>query len=303
MQRYCYRDFLMMWCFRKNNPERRFVHTVSAHNNLLAGTSGNGFSLVETTVALIILAMVSSTVLVVINKCIASAADWRLRMQAFEVAGENMEQLLSQKTVEEQVSYGISEKYPAVEFETTVEPFYEPVSNMLWVRAVCTGGYYDSQGQQQQVELRRWLTGINETQLRQIITKRQQQYDSQVIETIEAAVEYAGVDAGTLQQWVDNGMLVTQQGGFVRSELDLFKQYQGQPESEVVRRYRDSHQDSQQTPGSQQQPSDQQQQQQQQPQQQPDSAKSPQKKYHGYTMEELDRMSIKQLMEIFLSGD
>ncbi len=43
------------------------------------------FSLVEATTSLIILAFISSSVLVVINRCVAATADSVLRMQAFGV--------------------------------------------------------------------------------------------------------------------------------------------------------------------------------------------------------------------------
>ncbi|MFA5252310.1 MAG: type II secretion system protein, partial [Phycisphaerae bacterium] len=75
------------------------------------------FSLVEVMTALIILALISSSVLVVINRCMASAADSSLRMQAFEVARDNMETLLSRDEVEETVEYGSSDKYPEIKWQ------------------------------------------------------------------------------------------------------------------------------------------------------------------------------------------
>ena len=54
----------------------------------------SGFSLVEITTSLIILALVCSSVLAVINRCLRSTADITSRMQAFEVTRENMENLL-----------------------------------------------------------------------------------------------------------------------------------------------------------------------------------------------------------------
>src|SRR4030042_1740904 len=84
------------------------------------------FSLVETATALIILALISSSVLVVVNRCMASAADLEMRMRAFEVARDNMETLLSKDSIGEMVEYGISVKYPEIQWQTTVEIFYEP---------------------------------------------------------------------------------------------------------------------------------------------------------------------------------
>ena len=53
------------------------------------------FTLVEVMMALSILALISSSVLVVIDRCVVSGADSALRMQAFEVARANMESRLT----------------------------------------------------------------------------------------------------------------------------------------------------------------------------------------------------------------
>ena len=110
--------------------------------------SAPAFSLVEAVTALIILALISSSVLVVINRCMASAADSALRMQAFEVARDNMETLLSKDSVNEMVEYGSSDKHPEIKWQTTVEMFYEPAAMEqmqmadAWPDVVvgCTGG-------------------------------------------------------------------------------------------------------------------------------------------------------------------
>ncbi|MDD5326255.1 MAG: hypothetical protein PHY02_00390 [Phycisphaerae bacterium] len=131
------------------------------------------FSLVEAVTALIILALISSSVLVVINRCMASAADSVVRMQAFEVARDNMEALLSKDAVEETTEYGTSDKYPQVQWETTVEAFYEPAEEQIWVQAVCSAEYPDSQGQTQSLELTHWLTALTKDQLIQMIEDKQ----------------------------------------------------------------------------------------------------------------------------------
>lgn len=106
------------------------------------------FSLVEVMVALAILALISSSVLVVIDRCIASAADSALRMKAFEIARENMEQLLASASVKESVEYGISENYPDIGWQTVVETFYEPLTARMWIRGVCSAQYNDPNGQE-----------------------------------------------------------------------------------------------------------------------------------------------------------
>ena len=55
----------------------------SKKNLLSALPKYKGFSLPEVVAALIILGLVSSSVLVVINRCMVSAANSALRMQAF----------------------------------------------------------------------------------------------------------------------------------------------------------------------------------------------------------------------------
>ena len=133
------------------------------------------FSLVEAVTALIILALVSSSVMVVVNRCMASAADSELRMQAFEVARDNMETLLSKGTVEEMVEYGSSDKYPEIQWQTTVELFYDPTFEQtpIWVKGICSAEYADTAGQTQTVELTQWLTGLTREQLIGMIRQEQ----------------------------------------------------------------------------------------------------------------------------------
>ena len=104
------------------------------------------FSLVEVLTALAILALISSSVLVVINRGVASAADSALRIQAFEVARENMEKLLASTSLEENVEYGESNKYPEISWTTVVETFYEPITSRMWVRGICSAEYRDTEG-------------------------------------------------------------------------------------------------------------------------------------------------------------
>jgi hypothetical protein len=133
------------------------------------------FSLVEVVTALIILAFISFSVLVVINRCMASAADSELRMQAFEVARDNMETLLSKDSVEEMVEYGSSVKYPEIKWQTTVEMFYEPEASeqmQVWVRGVCSAEYTDAAGEVQTIELTHWLTGLTKEQLIEMLKQK-----------------------------------------------------------------------------------------------------------------------------------
>jgi type II secretory pathway pseudopilin PulG len=194
------------------------------------------FTLVEVLVALDILALVTLSVLVVIDRCVASAADSALRMHAFETARENMEKLLASNSVKETAEYGNSEKYPDVSWQTVVETFYEPISNRMWVRAVCSAEYEDTQGEAQTIELTHWLTDVTKEQLLKIMKQEEEQDEQfladQIIETIEEAAEYAGVDEETIEKWLDDGMLTTEDGSFIKNNLDIYKRSNGEPTEE-----------------------------------------------------------------------
>ncbi len=192
------------------------------------------FSLVEVLTALAILALMSSSVLVVIDRCVASAGDSALRMQAFEVARENMEKLLASTSLQENVEYGESNKYHEISWTTVVETFYEPISSRMWVRGICSAEYTDTEGQEQTVELTHWLAGLTKEQLLEITTREGEegQLTAQLIGTIEGAAEYAGVDVQTIERWLDNGMLTTKDGSFVGMNLDIYLRSGGNPSPE-----------------------------------------------------------------------
>lgn len=193
----------------------------------------NAFTFVEVLTALTILALFSSSVLVVINRCITSSADFTLRMQAFEVARENMEALLARDSVEESVEYGNSEKYTEIAWQTVVETFYEPITATMWLRGMCSAEYTDATGQKQTVELTHWLTGLTREQLMQIMNQQDEELiTAQLLESVEEAAEYAGVSEETIEQWLNSGMRTTEDGSFIKSNLDLYKRTDGNPSTE-----------------------------------------------------------------------
>jgi prepilin-type N-terminal cleavage/methylation domain-containing protein len=194
------------------------------------------FSLLEVLTALGILALISSSVLIVINRCVISATDSTLQMQAFEVARENMETLLSEDSVQETVEYGTSDKYPAIQWQTVVETFYEPISASMWLRGICTAEYTDASGQNQKVGLTHWLTGLTKEQLMQIMNQQDEEsFNAQLLETVEDAAESAGVDSNVIEQWLNDGMLTTDDGLFIKSNIDLYKRTNGNPSPEEKR--------------------------------------------------------------------
>ena len=198
---------------------------------------GKAFSLIETVAALAILALVSSSVLVVVERCTAAMVDSELRMQAFEVARENMEKLLVLDSVGDMLEYGSSERYHDIEWQTVVESFYEPVTARMWVRAICSAEYTDTDNQLQTVELTHWLTSLTKKQVMEVIKQRERErMANMVFGTIQAAAEYLGVDEATVNQWVDDGMRTTADGSFVKGELDLYSETDGNPTMEDRRR-------------------------------------------------------------------
>jgi type II secretory pathway component PulJ len=206
-----------------------------AHKNF--GKRNHGFTLMEALAATAILTFVASSVWVVIDRCVTSTANSKIKMQAFEVARENLETILAQESVTEIVENGNSERYPGIEWETIIETFYEPINSQMWLRAVCTAVYYDTNGQQQSIELEHWLTGLSKDQLLQTLMDEgdnMEDLSSLLIETIEDAAEYAGVDTETIEEWLKKGMKTTEDDYFVTTNLELFKRNNGSPSDEDI---------------------------------------------------------------------
>ncbi len=134
-----------------------------------------GFTLLEVATALVILGTICSSVLVVMSRALSATIDLRKRMQAFEIARENMETLLARVNVSDMTDFGVHPLYSDVEWETTIEPFYEPITNKLWIQAVCTATYVDSHEEKQTLTLTHWLTGLSERQAKQILDQQERE--------------------------------------------------------------------------------------------------------------------------------
>jgi hypothetical protein len=134
----------------------------------------------------------------------------------------------------ENAEYGESEIYPEITWQTVVETFYEPINSRMWLRGVCSAEYIDSEGQEQTVELTHWLTDLTKNQLLDVMSREDEegQLAAQLIGTIEEAAEYAGVDVETIEGWLENGLLKTGNGSFVRMNLDIYQINNGQPSEE-----------------------------------------------------------------------
>ncbi|MBM4029713.1 MAG: type II secretion system protein [Planctomycetes bacterium] len=190
-----------------------------------------GFSLLEVLASLAILGLTCSSVFVVIDRCLAQASNSALRLEAFELARENLERILVSDTVEETVDYGTSDKYPDLSWQTVVEGFPEPLNGGMWVRAVCSAQYIDSTGETQTVELVHWLAPLTDQQAGQLIGQQdlEKLKGEQLIRTDEEAAKYARVDAGTISRWLREGLVKTGDGMFLRYNLDVFIQAKGSP--------------------------------------------------------------------------
>jgi prepilin-type N-terminal cleavage/methylation domain-containing protein len=193
-----------------------------------------GFSLAEVLAALVILTLVSSSVLLVIHNNASAASDLTIRMRAFEIARENMEKLLALNTVSENIEYGVSEIYPDIQWQTTVEAFREPIYSKTWIQAICSAEYLDTKGQTQTVELTHWITQLTDQQAKMLNEYKKQQENSllqsgQIIQDIAEAAAYVGVDVDTIRQWQANGMRMTKEGYYLVDELELYEWTNGNP--------------------------------------------------------------------------
>jgi type II secretory pathway pseudopilin PulG len=183
-----------MKCFSKKSnvsfvsrPALRIVESRSGaqRRGAIRDTKENAFTMAETVAALVILAFVSSSVLVVINRYMASAVDSVMRMQAFEVARKNMEELLTSDLVEESVEYGNSERYPDIQWETVVESFSEPLTTKMWIQAICSAEYTDSEGEVRKIELTHWLTDLTKAQMAQILARQEEEQEQLADEMLD----------------------------------------------------------------------------------------------------------------------
>jgi prepilin-type N-terminal cleavage/methylation domain-containing protein len=139
-------------------------------------SSRRGFTVIEVVVALIVIALICSSVMLVMKHSMVALGESRLRMEAFEIARENMENLLMAGSVEEMDDYGVSDKNPNIEWETIVEPFSE-AGNKMWVQAICSATYPDANGQPKTVELTHWLTDVPDSVMQQIMKDQEELSD------------------------------------------------------------------------------------------------------------------------------
>ncbi len=210
------------------------ANSLSTRRQTTRSVRAGAFTLLEVITSLAILALASSSVLLVIQRCMATAANSAFHTVAFEMARENMEMLLASETLSEQVEYGTSDRYPNITWRTVVEAFSEPVAGQMWLRAVCSAEYTDPTGETQTVELVHWITTLTDQQAEELLDDEDLEAlaAEQLLDTLEDAAEYAGVDADTIGQWMENGLLTTADGAFIRHNLDIYVRSRGNPTDE-----------------------------------------------------------------------
>jgi prepilin-type N-terminal cleavage/methylation domain-containing protein len=188
-----------------------------------------GFSLIEVTTALAILAVICSSVMVAMNRLMDTADDVTMKMRAFTVARENLEQVLVLPSAGEMTEYGTSTKYPMINWETTVETFAAPIMDKTWSRVICRAEYEDIEGQMQTVELTHWLSELTDAQLQAQDESGDALDPNELCFSKEEAAEYAGVPHEIIDVWLGQGMVQADDGSFIKKNLDLFKTTNGDP--------------------------------------------------------------------------
>lgn len=184
----------------------------------------SGFTVTEVMAALVLLVFICTGSLVVISRCVKEAGESKLRMAAFEIARDNLEGLMSLVFVEQGIEYGVSEKYPQVRWQLSVENFTEPEKQKIWIQAVSTAEYEDSENQTQTIELVYWLTDISDQDAKKL--REIEGAQNQMPMGIAEAARYAGVDEETIKEWIDNGLELTPDG-ISKDQLDQFKNNKG----------------------------------------------------------------------------
>jgi hypothetical protein len=91
--------------------------------------------------------------------------------------------------------FGDSEQNPEIEWQTLVEPFYEPVTDQMWIRAVCSAGFDDSKGEYESIELEHWITNLTAAQIKQILA--QQELESEWMDLLKSG-EYSDIQETTI---------------------------------------------------------------------------------------------------------
>ena len=136
-----------------------------------------GFTLIEAIAALAIVGFVCGTVVIVINNCLDAMTDYQSRLRAIDAARENIELVLANETLPEFSESGISELYPDIQWTRGVEVATFPASGKFWLRAFSSAGFYNTDGQLEEIEFENWLTPLSPQQERLVREDRKKEQD------------------------------------------------------------------------------------------------------------------------------
>jgi hypothetical protein len=160
-----------------------------------------------------LLGIIIGSVMTLMNRYVEAVMDMQLREQAFEIARGNMETLLAESKLSDTSEYGTSETYPDIEWDTVVEPFYEPVTNQMWIRAVCSAEFKDTKGEFQNIELEHWIINLTAAQVKQILAQQEieQEYMdllnggklTDIQKTTLAFLEQEGLDVDAYKRFLE----------------------------------------------------------------------------------------------------
>ena len=179
-----------------------------------------GFTLLEMTGTIFIIALITTSVVMVMNNCIEATTNYKLKAIAYRVARDNMEKMLNTKKLAESAEFGICELNPDIQWETVVEVFNEPINSNMWLQAKSAASYTDTDGQIQTVEFTQWVTGLTGAQQKLIENQRKREqefldeYDQNPFgDDADGLLEYAEFleDAGNMERAITTAQeLITQ---------------------------------------------------------------------------------------------
>ena len=190
------------------------------------------FTLIEVVTAMAILGIICAGVMTAVSKAVDSGAQTVMKLSAFEVARENMEKLLTEPSVGQKVEYGVSEKYPAINWETNVESFFEPITSRMWIQATCSATYLDDQGVEQSVELTHWITNVSKEQVAQLMKEEEKNRLEDLTEE-----EIADLSEEELAELEAEAESVTPENEIVDeySPEDFDKRFAGKSDEEIIK--------------------------------------------------------------------
>ena len=149
-----------------------------SNNNPFAKRSCTaGFTLIEVVASIAILSIIATSAIVVMNNCIESAIDVRKKVLAFKLARENMETLLSEKSLPEKIEFGVSEIDPQITWEVTTEVIQQPYTEDWFLEAKSVALYTDSKGEEEKVEFIHWASTLTAAQIAKIKARDEKMAD------------------------------------------------------------------------------------------------------------------------------